>query len=114
MELSAAANEPTVISTPAISMTRLRPNRVEIPPANQAPVAHPSRTIATTNPTAPVLSSSVSSIPLIAEFIVEVSKPKSNPPSAALAATIVTYRVPVGVVANLLLRPLQRRAALID
>ncbi len=30
-------------------------------------------------------------MPLIAEFIVEVSNPKSRPPTAAPAATSVTY-----------------------
>ena len=37
-------------------------------------------------------------MPLMAEFIVDVSNPNRNPPSAAPAARIVTYRVLVAVV----------------
>lgn len=93
-------NAPTVISAPAINITRLRFDLAGNGPANQAPIAAPMSAMAATNPTVARPSSSVGRMPTMAAFIVEVSKPKRNPPSAAPAAIRVTKRVLVSGVAT--------------
>ena len=51
-----------------MNITRLRPMRAAIELANHAPTAHPTSEIATIAPTAPLPSSNVERIPLIAPF----------------------------------------------
>lgn len=75
---SAAPNDPAAIRMPAPNMTLLRPTLVDTGPANQAPSAAPISAMAVTKPTVPGSSPSVERMPVIAAFIVEVSKPHNT------------------------------------
>ena len=80
-------------STAAMSMTRRRPKVSASWPANQAPTAEPIRAIDTTNAIIPEPRSKVWAMAVLAPLITAESKPKRNPPRAAVAASRTTRPV---------------------
>ena len=68
-------------------MTGVRPIRSETSPENQAPAAAPIIAIEVISPVWNELSSSDGAMPLIAEFMVDMSKPNRKPPITAPTAS---------------------------
>src|SRR3954464_12618831 len=91
--------DPTALaknSVAATSITRLRPNRSAMGPAANAPTALPSSASDTETPLIQVPIANCSRSATTAPFMTAVSKPKRNPPSAAIIENPTTRRTAPG------------------